>query len=421
MVPIKGEWTSFVDINDQLNHYRLWGLIPPKSNKLRPIMIVDGYFDAPEPCNVVGYQGDNWAVIELADCFYAIHGEYLAELQPVANQKLPFGMCFVDILSKYVVLDIETTGFDFCNDRIIEIAAIAYQYGKKVSEFHTLVNPERLLPSDIISLTGITQEQIDNAPALDAVESSFLSFIGDSPLIGHNALSFDVPFLSAQMSRPFENPVIDTLPMARKVFDLLPRHKLEYLNEVLQLGSAGSHRAFNDVETTNALLWACLAPRKYEHHVYKAFLDHRLSQDKKDAKEKRVRKWKSSADQVPEAPKRKKHFERVDIKAITPSVTCNVQDGPLCGRTVVFTGELTIPREEAMQMAVNAGAVLKTSVSRKTAYLVVGKQDLTLVGMDGMSTKEVKARELNESGKAQIKIIDEKDFFKILNKEGAAV
>ena len=113
MVPIKGEWTPFGDINDQLNHFRLWGLIPPKSKKLRPIMVVDGYLDAPEPCNVVGYQGHNWAVIELADGFHAIHGEYLAELQPIANQKLPFGMCFAEVLAEYVVADIETTGFDF--------------------------------------------------------------------------------------------------------------------------------------------------------------------------------------------------------------------------------------------------------------------------------------------------------------------
>lgn len=421
MVPIKGKWTPFVDINDQLDHYRLWGLIPPKSKKLRPIMVVDGYWDAPEPCNVVGYQGDNWAVIELADGLHGIHGECLAELQPVAHQKLPFGMCFAEVLVKYVVVDIETTGFDFRNDRIIEIAAVTYEYGKKISEFHSLVNPERLLPSDIISLTGITQEQVDSAPTIEDVESSFLGFIGDFPLIGHNALSFDVPFLSAQLSQPIENPVIDTLPMARKVFDLLPKHKLDYLNDVLQLGSAGSHRASNDVETTNTLMWACLAPRKYERYVHKAFLDHRLSQDKRVSKEKHIRKWKSSADQIPETPKRKKQFERVDIKSITPSVACGTQAGPLCGQSVVFTGELTIPREEAMQIAVDAGAVLKTSVSRKTSYLVVGRQDLTLVGMDGMSTKEVKARELNESGKAQIQIIDEEKFLKLVNKEGVIV
>lgn len=419
MVPIKGEWTPFSDLNDQLNHYRLWGLIPPKSKKLRPIMVVDGYWDAPEPCRVVGYQGHNWAVIELADGFHAIHGEYLAELQPIANQKLPFGMCFAEVLTKYVVVDIETTGFDFRNDRIIEIAAITYEYGKKIAEFHSLVNPGMLIPPEIISLTGISQADVDAAPTLEEIDGAFLDFIGDLPIIGHNALTFDVPFLSAQLSANIENPVIDTLPMARKVFDLLPCHKLAYLNDVLQLGSAGAHRAFNDVETTNALLWACLAPRKHEHNVHKAFLDNRLACHN-ESKKKRP-KQHPVQDRTIVASKKKKPFEKIDIKTITPSKDCSNSSSPLCGKTILFTGELTIPRSDAMQMAVDAGAVLKTGVSKKLTYLVVGKQDVTLVGMDGMSSKEEKARDLNASGKAQIQIIGEEEFLRLVNKEGSTV
>lgn len=48
MVPIKGEWKPFVDTDEQLEYYRLWGLIPEKSKKLRPIMVVDGYFGIPD-------------------------------------------------------------------------------------------------------------------------------------------------------------------------------------------------------------------------------------------------------------------------------------------------------------------------------------------------------------------------------------
>lgn len=418
MVPINGEWTPFADIQDQLEHYRLWGLIPPKSKKLRPIMVVDGYLGSPEPCTVVGYQGHNCAVIELPDGFHAIHGEFLAELQPIANQKLPFGMCFVEILSRYVVLDIETTGFDFRNDRIIEIAAITYEYGKKVSEFHSMINPCMLVPPEVISLTGISQTDVDEAPVLEDIESSLLDYIGNLPIVGHNAVTFDIPFLSSKLSIPIDNPVIDTLPMARKAFDLLPRHKLEYLNDVLQLGSAGSHRALNDVETTNALLWACLAPRKHERNVHKAFLDHRLNRHSDTVQKKHSTQRSTTKDQKRDAYMQRR-FQKIDIKSITPSCDCPTLSSPLCGKAILFTGELSIPRGEAMQMAVNAGAILKSSVSRKLAYLIVGKQDQTLVGTEGMSTKEIKARELNESGKAQIKIIGEKEFLDLLTKEGA--
>lgn len=409
MVPIKGEWTPFSDFEDQLLHYRLWGLIPPKSKKIRPIMVTDGYFGVPQPCSVVGYQGENWAVIELDDGYHAIHGEYLAELQPVAYQKLPFSMCFPEILAQYVVLDIETTGFDFRHDRIIEIAAITYEYGKRISEFHTLVNPGMLLPMDITELTGITQEDLMSAPELDEISDSFLSYIGSLPIVGHNAISFDIPFLETQLSREFTNPVIDTLPMARKVFDILPRHKLEYLNDVLKLESKGSHRALNDVETTNALMWACLSPRKYERYVFSACLNERMNRSDSPKK--------ATSKKSPSRPSTSK-FKKIDIKTIEASCDCIDQSHPLCGKNIVFTGELSIPREEAMQLAVDVGAILKTSISRKTAYLVVGQQDITLVGVDGMSSKEVKARELNESRKAQIQIINEAAFIALIKNEG---
>ena len=70
-----------------------------------------------------------------------------------------------------------------------------------------------------------------------------------------------------------------------------------------------------------------------------------------------------------------------------------------------------------MQLAVDHGAIVKSSVSRKTNYLIVGRQDKSIVGEDGMSTKEERAYELNNSGAAEIKIISEDDFFKMVGKE----
>lgn len=422
MVPIRGEWTPFADINDQLNHYRLWGLISPKSKQLRPVMVIDGRGNAPEPCNVVGYQGENWAVIELDDGYHAIYGEYLADMQPPARQRIPNGMCLAEVLAKYVVFDIETTGFSRENDRIIEIAAITYENGKRISVFHSMVNPERLIPKEIVELTGITQEDVENAPTISDTEESFLQYIGDNPIVGHNAASFDLPFLLAQFVHPIDNVLIDTLPIARDAFSMLPSHKLEYLNDVLNLQSAGSHRALNDVETTNALLWACLAPEKYEMLVNKALLDERLCPHKPERKKKSEPKKPAPARST-KGPNFDgfKNYKKVDITSITPSCSCNGSPSPLCGKTIVFTGTLTIPREEAMQMAVNAGAILQNKVSSRTGYLVVGKQDVAIVGMDGMSTKEEKAHALNEAGKANIQIISESEFLELVKKEGATV
>lgn len=71
-------------------------------------------------------------------------------------------------------------------------------------------------------------------------------------------------------------------------------------------------------------------------------------------------------------------------------------------------------RTEAMQAVFKLGASVKSSVSRKTDYLVVGKQDMLLVGSDGISSKEKKAVELNETGTAHIEIINEEQFLSVL-------
>ena len=407
MVPLSGNWTRFSNQEEQLQYFRNWGLISPKSNKLRPVMVTDGYFGAPEPCTVVGYQENYTAVIELHDGLHAIFGEYLAELQPSSPQKLPHGVCFADILSHYIVLDIETTGLDRCQDEIIEIAAVEYRHGNEVGEFHSLIRPQVSIPDNITELTGITDSDIANAPTLDCIKESFLGFVGSTPLVGHNALSFDVPFISNKIGVDLSNIVIDTLTMARKSYPLLHSHKLDYLKDVLELNSSLSHRALNDVHTTNALMWACLTPRRYETLMWKAFLDQKRSpiiqlpafKSKKSIAKKNYMDAK---------------YNRVDIKSFVPTCSDIDPEGQLFGKNIVFTGELSIPRDKAMQLAVNSGAVLKSSVSGKTAFLVVGNPSANLPDSSGESSKERKAAALNASGKARIEIINESQFLDLV-------
>lgn len=411
MVPIRGAWTKFSDNEDKLLHYRQWGLVSPKAKVLCPVMCVDGYFDAPIPCEVVGYRGDHTAVVQIEDGCHAIHGEYLAEMQPrvpsCAVENLPRGKTFTEVLSDYVVLDIETTGFNCTQDDIIEIAAARYQYGKLVDEFQSFVKPKVEIPNDVTLLTGITQEDVENAPNPEEICSKLLWFVGNLPIVGHNILRFDVKFLSSAFCTQFNNPIIDTLPIAKESFPLLPNHKLQYLKKTLQLDSLASHRALNDVHVTNSLLWACLAPRRYESQVNTAYWDDKLSGGRKaSSKESR---YKTS------------YGKKIDIKTVKPTCQNIDVNAPLYLKNIAFTGQLSISRESAMQMAVNAGAVLKSSVSKKLHYLVVGTQDLSLVGKDGVSSKEEKALELNRSGKANIQIITEEEFTVLVKREGVAL
>lgn len=407
MVPLKREWTPFKNHQDAVEHYRHWGLISPTATELPPVMVVDGYFDFPQPCSIVGYETgfENWAVIQLGDTVHGIHGEYLAELQPQPYQKLLDVDCFTTVLSNYVVVDIETSGLDKHRDRIIEIAAARYEYGHLMDTFQTLVNPGVMLTPDIIALTGITQADVDTAPFLEDVAADFLSFIGNLPLIGHNAISFDIPFLSEQLNVDIVNPVVDTLPMARAVYDKLPRHKLDYLKSVFGFDYGTSHRAMADVETTNALLWACLAPNKYESKMWAAHLDSVLSGEKSQ----------QIGRSITRVARKDKQVKTKDIKATVEVDTTH----PLFGKSIVFTGELSIPRKDAMQMAVNCGAILKTAVSAKTNYLVKGAQNLDLIGDDRMSDKERNAIQFNRTKKASIEIITEMQFIDLVNRKTA--
>lgn len=101
-------------------------------------------------------------------------------------------------------------------------------------------------------------------------------------------------------------------------------------------------------------------------------------------------------------------------KDLVPAALPDDFQHPMRGKRIVFTGDLSIRRLDAAQMATDVGAIVRTSVSSKTDYLVVGAQDATIVGPDGMSGKERKAHELNETGKASIKTINEDEFIALI-------
>lgn len=105
--------------------------------------------------------------------------------------------------------------------------------------------------------------------------------------------------------------------------------------------------------------------------------------------------------------------KKTDLRALSPNLDAD-PNNPFFGKTVVFTGDLALSRGEAAAAVSALGASVRSSVSRHTDYLVVGTQDAALVGAKGYSTKEQKAAELNESGKAEISVLDEQRFMALL-------
>ncbi len=123
-----------------------------------------------------------------------------------------------------IVLDTETTGFDpESGDRIVEIGAVElYNHLVTGKTYHQYINPEREMPQSAFEVHGLGDEFLADKPKFAMIGQGFLDFIGDAPLVIHNA-SFDMKFLNAELGwiglpRLDWNRAIDTLAIARKKF-----------------------------------------------------------------------------------------------------------------------------------------------------------------------------------------------------------
>lgn len=154
----------------------------------------------------------------------------------------------------FVVFDTETTGLDYRGGhQIIEIAGQKMMNGTVVAEFTGLINPTIPVDDGAYRVHGISNLFLaeNGKPALEVLPS-FMEFIGDSIIVGHNIMNFDVPFLNNNLQKigksSLNNMLIDTLIMARKLLPGLPNHKLGTVATHFNVDYAGAHRAMRDVE-----------------------------------------------------------------------------------------------------------------------------------------------------------------------------
>ena len=161
---------------------------------------------------------------------------------------------------KYVVFDIETTGFSCERDRIIEIGAVRVEDGKITDRFSEFVNPERPIPYRIQKLTNIRDEMVQDAGTIDTVLPAFAAFCTDCVLVGHN-VGFDISFIRENIrqwnaAHPDREPLnnafmtVDTIGMARTLFPGHRSYNLDAVTKLLNVSLEGHHRAVNDAEAT---------------------------------------------------------------------------------------------------------------------------------------------------------------------------
>lgn len=156
------------------------------------------------------------------------------------------------------VIDFETTGLaPEHGARATEIAAVIVRDGKVVDRYHSLMNAGVRIPAFIEDLTGISNAMVRKAPPAVEVMRAAADFVGDYPLVAHNA-AFDSKFWDAELGhirRHRRQEFACSMRVARRVFPQAPSHKLGVLVEFARLPVAGRyHRALADAEMTASLL-----------------------------------------------------------------------------------------------------------------------------------------------------------------------
>ncbi len=158
-------------------------------------------------------------------------------------QEQDFGL----LTESFVVLDTETTGLSFRSSELIEIAAARISGTSISKRFHTFVRPRKAIPHEIQKLTGISNDDVAEAPRAKQAVTELASFVEGMPVLAHNA-EFDRHFVETVRSAPtVSDNWIDTLMLSRIALPCLRSHRLADLASAFHC-SGVSHQASDDVE-----------------------------------------------------------------------------------------------------------------------------------------------------------------------------
>lgn len=295
-----------------------------------------------------------------------------------------------DVLSDYTVVDLETTGLSPNKDKIIEIGALKIRNDEITDEYSTLINPERHINLQATNINGIDDNMVLHAPKIENVIQEIINFIGDDVIVGHNVI-FDVSFLNENYfqctGKKLNNDIVDTLQLSKKYLPILASHKLETLVKFFNISDENNHRALQD----------CKATYKVYQSLCNMSLDDinttMLLDNKEKMKEKSIESYKTLSDYL------------FDVEYDN--------NNPFFNKTFVVSGELErMTRDEVKELIKKMGGYFRTSVSKKTNYLILGEyNELTKLMMKGeKSTKLRQAEELINKG-CNIEIINEINFF----------
>jgi len=175
---------------------------------------------------------------------------------------------------RFAFVDLETTGVSPSVDRITEIGIVLVDADSTIQEWSSLVDPGIPIPSDIQSLTGITNEMVRNAPRFSQLLPTIAGLLEGRIFVAHNA-RFDYGFIKAEFRRchdRFSADVLCTVRLSRALFPQYDSHRLDALISRHQLQASDRHRALGDARVLVRFFDRLWQQEAIEH------VDHTISQ-----------------------------------------------------------------------------------------------------------------------------------------------
>ena len=376
MINPKREWRKFESHEDKIEALKELKLVSPKANDIKTLYYKGAYTENAVECDVVGIVDNNEIILDINGELHSIHPDYLLDMQKK---------------ERFIIVDIETPRSFKPADGIREVAAIVVEDYRVIDSLHlAIINDE---------------EQYKNGygDGLDAIEeneelkSKFKALVKKykCPLVAHNA-SFDRNFLR-YWGWVEDNQEFYCSMNTIKIKETLPSYKLVYLLEHYNIKKGQAHNALQDVLDLLELLkvikperWSALSIPTSSSAIKK---HNKESKDSNEASApaNRFKKFAKDKEKVAEEKEMIEFAKNNLIKDIFNK------------KKIVFTGDMSKGRAEMRATAIRYGADSPTSISGKTNILVIGE--------GAGKSKLEKAKTLG------VKIITEKEFWSIINKE----
>ena len=152
----------------------------------------------------------------------------------------------------YTIIDIETTGGKFNEEKITEIAIFKLSKNGNITKYHKLINPEKKIQPFVEKLTGLNNKMLKNKPVFNEIAEEINSFTKGCVFVAHN-VEFDYRVLKKEFSRigiRFQRDLLCTIELSKVIFPDLESYSLGKLVSNFGIKINNRHRADGDAEAT---------------------------------------------------------------------------------------------------------------------------------------------------------------------------